>query len=130
MDEPKDNRKKRVLVVDDDANLREVLVEKLSLSGIEAIGAEDGEIGLSKALEMHPEVILLDILMPKLSGWQVLSKLREDTWGKDVKVIMLTGIEDLTAVANAMSKNTFAYLIKTENNLDQIVAKVKEAFNS
>jgi CheY-like chemotaxis protein len=117
--------KKRILVVDDDDNLKLVLTDKLNISGFEAVGASNGKEGLEKALEWHPDVILLDILMPVMDGWEMLGKLREDEWGKKAKVIMLTSLEDAEAIAQAVEDGSLAYLIKTNQSIDGVVEKVK-----
>ena len=119
------NHKKKVLVVDDDEGLRTVLVDKFNISGFEAVGANDGEDGLKKALEIQPDVILLDIMMPKLDGWGMLGQLRQDHWGKDAKVIMLTVLEDVSDIARAMEKESFDYIVKTQHSLDEIVTQVE-----
>ena len=119
--------KKKVLIVDDDNDLRTVLKDKLDLSGFDTACAVNGEEGLKKALEIHPDIILLDIMMPKMNGWQTLDKLRQDAWGKNAKVIMLTVLEDLDNVAQAVEKNSVGYLIKTSQSLDGIVFRIKEA---
>ncbi len=120
-----ETNKKKVLVVDDDNNLRKVLIDKLTLSGFDIVEASNGKEGLEKALETHPDVILLDILMPIMNGQQMLKALREDEWGKKVKVIMLTVIEDATSIAQAMEDGSLAYLIKTDETMDEVVEKVK-----
>ena len=121
-----ETNKKRILVVDDDDNLRTVLIDKLKISGFDAVGASDGREGLNKAFELHPDMILLDVLMPIMNGQEMLKKLREDhEWGKKVKVIMLTVVEDATVIAQAVQDGSFAYLIKTDQSIDDIVEKVK-----
>ena len=127
--ENKDN-KKRILVVDDNDNLRSILIDKLNLSGFEAVGARDGEEGLKEALSSHPDVILLDIIMPKMGGQEMLAKLREDEWGKEAKVMILTVLEDADSIAEAMGKGTFVYLIKTEHNLEDVVRQVEETLKN
>lgn len=121
-----EEKKKKILIVDDDENLRVVLIDKLKISGFETVSAADGQEGLDKALDEHPDVILLDILMPIMDGWEMLKRLRNDEWGKDVKVIMLTGVDDAEAVAKAVQDGSFAYLIKTNQSIDEIVEKIKE----
>jgi len=116
--------KKKVLVVDDDDNLRLVLVDKLNISGFDAEGASNGKEGLEKALKLHPDVILLDILMPVMDGWETLGRIREDEWGKKVKIIMLTVVEDAEAIAKAVEDGSFTYLLKTDQSMDDIVEKV------
>jgi DNA-binding response OmpR family regulator len=126
MTNPTEAGKKKVLVVDDDRDLREVLADKLTASGFEATQAVDGEDGLKKALEIHPDVTLLDVMMPKMNGWQMLDALRKDSWGKGAKVIMLTVLEDMDNVAQAVEKNSAGYLVKTSQSLDGIVFRLKE----
>lgn len=121
-----EKNKKKVLVVDDDNNLREILTDKLNNSGFDAVGASNGEDGLERAFNTHPDIILLDILMPVMDGWAMLGKLREDEWGKKAKVIMLTVVEDAEAIAKAVQDGSFAYLIKTDHSMDEIVEKVKD----
>ena len=117
--------KKKILVVDDNDNLRSVMVDKLTISGFEAIGASNGREGLEEALRLHPDLILLDILMPIMNGWDMLKKLREDDWGKKAKVIMLTVIEDMNAIAQAVEDGSLAYVIKTDESIEGVIGKVK-----
>lgn len=121
-------KNKKILVVDDDENLRTVLVDKLAISGFESEGAKDGLDGLTKALATHPDMILLDGMMPKLSGWEVLEKLREDSWGKSVKVIMLTAVDEVDRLAKAMESGSSQYLVKTNYSLDEVVKKIQDMF--
>ena len=121
-----DLKNKKILIVDDDDDLRTILVDKFKDSGFEPSTAPDGELGLKVALETHPDLILLDVMMPVMDGWSMLKKLREDDWGKDAKVIMLTVSEDSENVAKAVEKQSIGYLIKTKQSLDEIITKVKE----
>ena len=73
---------KKILIVEDEEIMLKALVEKFSSEGFEVVQAIDGEEGLKKALCEKPDIILLDILLPKMDGMAVLKKLREDTWGK------------------------------------------------
>ncbi|MEI6553812.1 MAG: response regulator [bacterium] len=118
--------KKKVLVIDDDNNLTTVLVDKLNFSNFDATSAPDGLIGLQKALEIKPDVILLDVKMPNMSGWETLEKLRVDAWGEKAKVIMLTALDQPETVAHAMEEGSTVFIVKTNYTLDQIVDKVKE----
>lgn len=121
--------KKKVLIIDDNEDLRNVLTEKFNLSNYDAYSASDGEEGLKKALDLRPDVILLDVLMPKMGGLQMLSKLRTDEWGKTAKVIMLTALENSDSVAEAMGEDTFVYLVKSNHNLDDVVKQVENTLN-
>ncbi len=121
-----DIAKKKILIIDDDENLTTVLVDKLNFSGFIAESANDGVVGLKKALETKPDLILLDVIMPNMSGWETLEKLRIDAWGENAKVIMLTALDKPESVAHAMEQGSTVFIVKTNYTLDQIVEKVKE----
>lgn len=115
----------KVLVVDDDNNLMTVLVDKLNFAGFDALGAVDGQDGLEKATSFHPDIILLDLAMPKMNGLEMLKKLREDAWGKNARVVVLTALEQQTALmAEAVGYNILGYLVKTNYSLDEVVEKI------
>ncbi len=117
-------KKKRVLVIDDDENLRKVLLEALHVAGFESDGASNGDDGLKKAFDTHPDAIMLDVMMPKLTGWQVLEKLRTDAWGKKAKVLMLTSLDQADNIAHAMDKDVFNYIVKSDLDLNNIATTV------
>lgn len=119
---------KKILIVEDEEIMLKALVEKFTNEGFEVIKAVDGEDGLGVALQEKPDLILLDILLPKMDGIEVLKKLREDDWGKSAKIILLTNVADTARVAEGAQYNTsevYEYLIKTDWTLDEVVQKVK-----
>lgn len=121
---------KKILIVEDEEIMLKALVEKFSAEGFEVVKAIDGEEGLKKALHEKPDIILLDILLPKMDGMAVLKKLREDAWGKYAKVILLTNVSDAETVAMGAEFGTgggevYEYLVKTDWTLDEVVQKVK-----
>ena len=118
-----------ILIVEDEETLVKILEEKLVIENFKVISASDGEEGLNLALDKHPDLILLDILMPKVDGLAMLKKLREDSWGAEVQVIILTNISDPAKVSEGMSvgpEGNYEYLIKSNWSLDQIVARIKQ----
>lgn len=118
---------KKILVVEDDSTLLKALTEKFTLENFSVSYAEDGQEGLGVALSTHPDIILLDILMPKMDGMSMLEKLREDEWGKDVPVIMLTNLNpDDIIVSQVIRDHPAYYLIKSNAKIDDILSKVKE----
>jgi len=117
---------KKVLVIEDEQDLREALKTALSNESFEVHTAGDGEVGLQMALEVKPDLILLDLMMPKLDGLGVLKALREDEWGKNVKVIVMTALDDLERVAEVLEHGGSEYLVKSNISLGTVVAKVKE----
>lgn len=116
---------KHVLVVEDEIDIREAIVEALTQENFTVSTAENGSTGLAKALEVHPDIILLDIVMPVMTGHEMLKKLRQDSWGKDVKIIMLTSMDDVKNIVSAHDETITDYVIKAHSSLDEIVAKVK-----
>lgn len=117
--------KKSVLVVEDEADIREAIAEALLDADFSVETAENGEIGVRKALEQKPDLILLDLVMPVLDGHQALKKLRLDPWGKQAKVIVLTAMDDVNNVASVHEGNITDYIIKAHSSLDDIVKKVR-----
>ncbi|MCX6793140.1 MAG: response regulator [Candidatus Falkowbacteria bacterium] len=120
-------KKKIILVVEDTAEYQRILSVKLAQFGYEVLSAHDGEEGLAMALEHHPDLILLDIVMPKMDGLAMLEKLREDSWGKDVRVIMLTNLSGTEKIADAMLHNSFEYIVKTDTTIEDLVKKIQES---
>lgn len=118
-------KNKKILIVEDDVDLREILSEKLKLSGLETIEAADGAEGLAKALEIHPDLVILDIIMPKMDGLAVLRKIREDSWGAQVPVVILTNINENEKLVEALEIGIDEYLIKAEWKLEAVVEKIK-----
>lgn len=118
--------KKKILIVEDELPLLEIMADKLSEEGFAVIRAEDGEKGLELAKEQHPDLILLDILLPKLDGMEVLKKLREDAWGKEAEIILLTNLSGSEKVAEATGLGAYNYLVKSDWKLEDVVKKVKE----
>lgn len=117
---------KKILLVEDEEAIRTVLADKLRREGFQVIEGKDGEEGLSLSLREHPDLILLDIVMPKMDGLTVLKKLREDEWGKEVKVILLTNLSDVDKVAEALHGGSYNYLVKSDWKIEDVVKKVKE----
>ena len=117
-----------LLVVDDEPSLRSALVIKLSHEGFSVLEAKNGEEGLAVALKDHPDLILLDIVMPVMDGMTMLKKLREDSWGKTAKVIILTNLADDQKLADAIDQGSYEYLIKTDWKMGEVVDKVKAIF--
>ena len=122
---------KKILIVEDEPDMLKNLVDKFSREGFAAIGAEDGEKGLSSALSYQPDLILLDIVLPKMDGMTMMRKLREQSdWGKKVPIILLTNLNADDQIMAGVAKDEPAfYLIKTEWTLDDVVKKVKQCLN-
>lgn len=116
---------KSVLIIDDEESLVNVLSQKFTDEGITSYVAYNGREGLQVALEKHPDIILLDIMMPEMDGFDVMRHLQEDEWGKDVPIILLTNSSSIDTVAKAVSSGMSEFLVKTDLRLDDVVNKVK-----
>lgn len=120
--------KKKILIVEDEESIQKAISDALTNQEFATLIAEDGEEGLEIALKEHPDLILLDILMPKMDGMIMLQKLRVDEWGKEAPVIILTNVSPNTnSVINSVLQNEPAYyLVKSDVKLEGIVDKIKE----
>lgn len=117
--------KKKILIVEDDKSLRHALEETVSREGFIPMIAKDGEEGLKSALKNHPDLILLDIIMPKMNGVKMLKSLRDDAWGKTVPVLLLTNDTDPEHMRETLKDNATDYLIKSDWEIEDVVKKVK-----
>lgn len=116
---------KKILIIEDEPDIREAMAEAVAQAGFTVSTAENGAVGLERALGEHPDLIVLDIVMPVMDGHAFLEKLRLDPWGKQVKVIMLTSMDDVKNIANAHEGSITDYIIKAHSSLDDIVNKIK-----
>lgn len=120
---------KKILIVEDERSLSQALVNKLTLEGFATLTAKNGEEGLDVALREHPDMILLDIVMPVMDGMTMLKKLRrESEWGKTAKVIILTNLTSADEQRNRDITETepHYYLVKTDWTIEDIVTKIRE----
>lgn len=120
---------RKILIVEDEVSLRNALRDKFTNQGFYVIEAKDGEEGLSIALENKPQMILLDIIMPKMDGMIMLKKLRqENDWGKSVPVILLSnlGADDEKMMMEIEKDNFVDYLVKSNWSLSDVVKRVTE----
>ena len=121
--------KSTILIVEDEPSLRLALSSKFAGEGFAVSEAPDGAVGLTRAIEEKPSIILLDILMPIMDGLTMLKKLRVDsTYGKDVPVIVLTNVNDDTDIINTAVTETSPtfFLVKTNWTIQDVVEKVTE----
>ena len=117
--------RKKVLIVDDERSVREALREKLEKEGIEPIFAVDGEEGLRVCAEKNPDLILLDIIMPKMDGITMLRELRKTKLGKNMPVIILTNLSDAEKVEASIAGGVMDYLVKADWKISDLITRVK-----
>jgi len=102
------------------------MVDVLNLNKYEAKGASDGEEGLNVAKAEKPDLILLDIILPKMNGFDVLQALKGDPVTKAIPVIILTNLEGSSDIEKALSLGAMTYLVKTNYELDDIIKRVED----
>lgn len=119
--------KKIILIVEDEKTLRDALHLKLSKSGFDVIEASNGEEALAFSLDKHPDLILLDLIMPRMDGITMLRLLRNDDWGKNVPVIILTNIIlDENKRKDILDLEPTYYFVKVDIKIEELVNKIKE----
>ena len=118
---------KVILLVDDDLTLREMYEERFKAEGFDIIQASNGEEAIKKAKENKPNVILLDIMMPKINGFDVLKELKADPELKEIPVIVLTAlIQDVDRV-QGKKLGAVDYIVKSETMPGEVITKIQNA---
>lgn len=118
--------KKKLLIVEDDVILQKALQEFLNGEGFEISVASDGEEGINKAKEIIPDIVLLDIILPKKDGYEVLADLKHDEKTKQIPIILLTNLGSLNDVEKAIELGATTYLVKSDYKLEEVAKKIKE----
>lgn len=114
-----------ILVIEDDPILSKMYSEKFSNEGYKVLTAMDGETGLDMAINNKIDIILLDVMLPRVSGIDLLKKLREHEKGKNTLVVVLTNLADPDEKKRALNLGVKDYLVKAMQNPGQVVDKVK-----
>lgn len=117
---------KKILFVEDEPNLQKAISEVLVQEGYKVLKAADGEEGLKVAQTEKPHLILLDLILPKKDGFEVLKKLKTDEETKDIPVIVLTNLEGVGDIEKALELGATTYLVKANYKLEDVIAKIKE----
>lgn len=120
----------KVLLVEDDINLRDIYAARFSAESYVVITASDGEEALATAVREKPDLIILDVMMPKISGFDVLDILRSTPEVKDTKIIMMTALSQEGDRARGEALGATQYLIKSQVTLEDVVQSVKNALSS
>jgi CheY-like chemotaxis protein len=117
---------KKVLLVEDDNNLKEIFQMRLQAEGYNVVTAADGEEGLVVALKEKPDLIIADIMMPKLSGFEMVENMRASPEMKEAKVIMMTALGQAEDQARGEKLGVVKYLVKSQVTLEDLARVVKE----
>lgn len=119
------NDKKKILLVEDDRFLSEMYAKKLTESGFNVEVAYEGREGSNKIKEFAPDLILLDIVLPKMDGFEILQKIKKDESLKNILVIVLTNLGQKEEVERGLGLGANDYIIKAHFTPTEVVAKVK-----
>lgn len=117
---------KKILFIEDEEALQKTFTEALRKEGYETFSALNGEIGLKLAKKEKPDLILLDLILPRLNGFDVLKSIKEDKETKSIPIIVLTNLEAVENVEKAIELGAMTYLVKANYGLDEMVEKVKQ----
>ena len=119
-------RMKTILFIEDESAMHKTFGEVLNKAGYEMISALDGESGLRLAQASKPDLIVLDLILPKLHGFEVLGRLKENQETKDIPVVVLTNLESMAEVDRALELGAAAYLVKAQYSLEELIDKVRK----
>ena len=118
--------KKCILIIEDEKGMRDALKEALEQSGFEALLAEDGEKGMEMAKTHRIDLILLDIILPRKDGFEVLRELKQDEKLKELPVVLTTNLSEPSDIQKALDLGATTYLVKSNYSLSDIVEKIKD----
>ena len=117
---------KRLLIVEDDEVLQKALRSYLVTENFEVSCALDGEEGVSMAFAEKPDLILLDIVLPKKDGYQVLQEVKANKETANIPIVLLTNLGSISDVERALEMGATTYLVKADYKLEEVTAKIKE----
>ncbi|PIR88816.1 MAG: response regulator [Candidatus Harrisonbacteria bacterium CG10_big_fil_rev_8_21_14_0_10_44_23] len=118
---------KKILVVEDEDALRQILLEEFRDEGFQTCEARNGAEGLEMAQKESPDLILLDIVMPKMDGMKMLKNMREKRWGKGIPVMLLTNLDnDAGKTLEAAQYGVYEFLVKSRWKLKEVMKRIKE----
>jgi CheY-like chemotaxis protein len=119
----------KILVAEDDKLIINTLCEALKTAGYETVTAYDGEEAIAKCKEAKPDLLLLDIMMPKLDGISVLWELKANPETAGLPVVVLTNIGDVDTISKIVEAGAVDYLLKSDQSMDDVVQKVKDVLS-
>jgi len=124
------NGGKKILFIEDESALQKTFSDLLSKAGYKMISALDGESGLRLAQEEQPDLILLDLILPRMHGFDVLENLKQNTEVKHIPIVVLTNLGEIKDVEKALSLGATTYLVKTDYKLEEVLERIKKILES
>ena len=122
----KKKRKPKILMMEDNIFLRKLYRDKLTREGFVFIEATNGIEGINKTLSEKPDLIILDLILPRKNGFDVLDDLRKDSRTKNIPVIVLSNLAQEIDIKEALARGAREYLVKTETRLEDVIKKIKK----
>ena len=116
---------KKILLIEDDKFLRELMSKKLIKTGYDVVFAVDGETGLSKIKEVKPDVVLLDLILPGINGFEVLEKAKKDPEIADIPIIILSNLGQKEDIERGQELGATDFIIKAHFTPQEVVDKIK-----
>ena len=120
----------KIAIIEDDLAISQMYRIKFEAEGYAVEIAENGKLGLELVESFKPDIILLDIMMPEMTGDEMLKKLRKTDWGKDTKVIILTNMGEQESPAGLQELNVSSFIVKAEMTPRQVAELVKNTLQS
>ena len=120
---------KHILIIEDDDFFRELIRKKLVSEGFEVSESIDGEKGIETIKEIHPDLVILDLLLPSIDGFEVLSKVKADASIAQTRFIVLSNLGQQEDIERGLRLGADDFLIKSQFDIDQIMDKVKTVLN-
>lgn len=117
----------KILFIEDESNLQKTFRDLLEAEGYKMISALNGEVGLRLAKSEQPDLILLDLILPKVHGFEVLEELKQDSKTENIPIIILTNLEQAKDVQKAIELGATTYLVKANYELEEVLSKIKKA---
>ncbi|MCX6789519.1 MAG: response regulator [Candidatus Gribaldobacteria bacterium] len=121
---------KTILLIEDEAALQKTMGDALGGAGYRVLQALDGEAGLRLALSEKPDLIMLDLIMPHKTGFEVLAELKQNSAIKNLPVIVLTNLESMNDIEKALAAGAVTYLVKANYSLQDVLNKIEQAIKN
>ncbi|MCK5122598.1 MAG: response regulator [Candidatus Pacebacteria bacterium] len=123
------SKNRKILVIEDEATLQRALNEVLSKEGYEVVSALDGLKGLELVQRENPDLILLDIILPKMDGFEVLKKIKENGEISKIPIIILTNLSDVNDIQKALDLGATTYLVKADFHIEDVLKKIEKVLS-
>jgi DNA-binding response OmpR family regulator len=116
---------KTILFIEDESALQKTIREIVQKEGYAMISALDGELGIKLAMEKMPDLVILDLVLPKKNGFEVLKSLKQDKRTKMIPIIVLTNLGEMENIDNAIELGAKTYLVKSDYSLREVIEKIR-----